>query len=109
MATVTKLKVKKGDKVVILTGRDRGKSGEILKVIPDEQRVIVQGINQVKKHKRATPMSAGTIETIEQPIHVSNVSHIDPKDSKASRTGYKFLKDGTKVRVAKRSGEVLDK
>ncbi len=106
--TASKLKIKKGDTVVVIAGRDKGKRGEVTKVMPTESRVVVAGINQVKKHTRATPMSAGGISTIEQPIHVSNVAHLDPKTDKPTRTGYQIKADGTKVRVA-RSGEALDK
>jgi large subunit ribosomal protein L24 len=105
----TKMKIKKGDKVVVISGSDRGKTGEVIKVMPAESRVIVEGVNQAKKHRRATPMSAGGIETIAQPIHVSNVAHIDPKTSKPTRIGYQISKDGTKIRVAKKSGEAIDK
>lgn len=101
-------KFKKGDKVVVLTGRDRGQQGEILKVLPEDSKLIVSGVNQVKKHNRPTPMSAGGIETKEAPIHVSNVSHVDPKTGKATRVGFKMLDDGRKVRFAKASGEVMD-
>lgn len=103
-----KLKVKKGDRVVVLTGRDKGKKGEILKVIPSELRVIVQGVNVVKKHQRPSPADAGGIKEIEAPIHVSNVAHVDPKTGEATRIGYKVLEDKRKVRVARKSGEVID-
>jgi large subunit ribosomal protein L24 len=76
--SVTKLKIKKGDKVVVITGSDKGKTGEVMKVMPADSRVIVAGINQAKKHRRASPMAAGGIDTIEKSIHVSNVAHIDP-------------------------------
>jgi len=101
-------KIKKGDKVVVTTGRDRGKRGEVLKALPAENRVIVQGVNVVKRHQRATQMSQGGIIEKEAPIHVSNVLHEDPKDGKPTRVGFKVLDDGRKVRVAKRSGEVID-
>ncbi len=107
--TATKLKVKKGDKVIVITGRDKGKTGEIVKVMPEEQRVIVQGINQVKKHRKPSATNAGGMDTIEQPIHVSNVAFFDAKTNKPTRLGSQTLKDGTKVRVAKRSGEVVNK
>lgn len=106
--TKTKLKVKKGDQVVVLTGKDKGKKGEILKTIPSENRVVVKGINVVKKHRRATQAGPGGIEQIEASIHVSNVAHVDPKEQKATRVGVKTLKDGRKVRFAKKSGEVID-
>lgn len=104
-----KLKVKKGDKVLVLTGRDKGKSGEVLKAFPERNKVIVQGINISKKHQRATQTASGGIVERETPIHVSNIAHIDPKDSKPTRIGFKDLEDGTtKVRFARRSGEVID-
>ncbi|WP_028466788.1 MULTISPECIES: 50S ribosomal protein L24 [Nisaea] len=104
----TKFKVKKGDKVVVTTGRDKGKTGEILRVITDENRVLVQGVNMVKRHTRATQTSAGGIIEKEAPVHVSNVAHIDPKSNEPTRVGIRLLEDGRKVRFAKRSGEVLD-
>ena len=104
---MAKLKIKKGDKVVILTGRDKGKQGEVIKAMPAENKVIVQGINIAKRHTRPTQTSGGGIIEKEAPIHVSNVAHIDPKDNKPTRIGFKKLEDGTKVRVARRSGEVI--
>ncbi|WP_339852236.1 50S ribosomal protein L24 [uncultured Nisaea sp.] len=104
----TKFKVKKGDKVVVTTGRDKGKTGEILRVITDENRVLVQGVNMVKRHTRATQTTAGGIIEKEAPVHVSNVAHIDPKSNEPTRVGIRTLEDGRKVRFAKRSGEVLD-
>ncbi|HUJ96952.1 MAG TPA: 50S ribosomal protein L24 [Stellaceae bacterium] len=103
-----KFKIKKGDKVVVITGRDKGKSGEVLRVVRAENRVVVQGVNMVKRHTRPGPGQAGGIVEKEAAIHVSNVAHIDPKSSKPTRVGYKFLGDGRKVRFARRSGEVLD-
>ena len=103
----TKLKVKKGDKVVVITGRDKGKSGEILQVLRAENRVIVQGINMAQRHQRQTMQQEGGIIQKELPIHVSNVALIDPKTEKPTRIGYKM--DGErKIRVARRSGEALD-
>ena len=102
------LKVKTKDKVVVISGRDKGKTGEVLKVLIKENRVIVRGINLVTKHERPSAGTQGGIKEIEAPIHVSNVAHVDPKTSKPTRVGYKFLDDGRKVRVAKRSGEVID-
>jgi len=104
-----KLKVKKGDRVVVLTGRDRGVRGEVLKVMPMENRVIVQGVNIVKRHTRPSPASAGGIEEKEASIHVSNVAHIDPDTDRPTRVGYRVLEDGRKVRFAKRSGEIIDR
>ena len=106
---MAKLKMKKGDKVVVLAGRDKGKSGEVLKVFPERNKVIVQGVNVLKRHQRATTTVSGGIIEREAPIHVSNVAHIDPKDNKLTRIGFKTLEDGTtKVRFARRSGEVID-
>jgi large subunit ribosomal protein L24 len=102
-------KIKKGDTVIVLTGRDKGRTGEVLKVLPDDNRVLVDGVNLVKKHKKASPTSAGGIETMAAPMHISNVAHKDPKSGKATRVGFKFLEDGTKVRFAKASGEVIDR
>lgn len=103
-----KLKIKKGDQVVVLTGRDKGAKGEVLKVIPAESRVVVQGVNVVSKHKKPTQFAAGGIEKIEKSIHVSNVALADPKSGEATRVGIKTLKDGKKVRVAKKSGETVE-
>jgi large subunit ribosomal protein L24 len=103
-----KFKIKKGDKVVVITGRDKGKSGEVLRVVRAENRVVVQGVNMVKRHTRPGPGQSGGIVEKEAAIHVSNVAHIDPKSSKPTRVGYKVLGDGRKVRFARRSGEVLD-
>ncbi|OAN59518.1 50S ribosomal protein L24 [Magnetospirillum moscoviense] len=103
------LNVKKGDKVVVITGKDKGKSGEVLVAYPKEDRVIVQGVNKVKRHTRPTQTNAGGIVEKEASIHVSNVAHADPKDGKPTRVGVKILEDGRKVRVAKRSGEVIDR
>ncbi len=103
-----KFKIKKGDKVVVITGRDKGKTGEVLRVLRAENRVVVQGVNMVKRHTRPGAGQAGGIVEKEAAIHLSNVAHIDPKSSKPTRVGYKILGDGRKVRFAKRSGEVLD-
>jgi large subunit ribosomal protein L24 len=102
-------RIKKGDRVVVLTGRDKGTQGEVLKVIPKEDRVVVQGVHIVKRHRRASMGGEAGIESREAPIHVSNVAHIDPKDGRPTRVGFKTLEDGRKVRFAKRSGEVLDR
>ncbi len=107
--TAVKFKVKKGDQVVVLTGRDKGKTGEIIEVRRDDERVVVRGVNMVKRHQRQTQtQQAGIIEK-EAPIHVSNVALSDPKTGKPTRVGYKTLADGKKVRVAKASGETIDK
>jgi len=102
-----KLKLKKGDQVIVITGKDKGKKGEILRVIPDDLKVVVQGVNVVKKHKKPTQASAGGIEDIELPLHISNVALADPKKGVPTRVGYKLAKDGKKMRVAKKSGETL--
>jgi large subunit ribosomal protein L24 len=103
-----KLKVKKGDKVIVLTGKDRGAKGEVLKVITEENRVIVQGVNMVTRHQKPSQVSTGGIEKKEASIHISNVAIADPKSGKASRVGYKILKDGKKVRIARKSGETVE-
>ena len=104
-----KLKLKKGDKVIVTTGKDKGKTGEITTVFPKENKVVVAGVNMVKRHTKPSQESAGGIISKEMPIHVSNVALVDPKTGKATRVGYKVEKDGHKVRVAKKSGEVVDK
>ena len=101
-----KFKIKKGDKVIVVTGRDKGKEGEVLEVIRAESRIRVQGINIVKRHRRATQTDAGGIISMEAPLHISNVAHIDPESGKATRVGYEE-KDGNKIRIARRSGKAL--
>jgi large subunit ribosomal protein L24 len=105
-------KIKKGDYVQVLSGslkNGKGKKGEVLKVFNNEDRVLVAGVNMVKRHVRPSQADPdGGIKQFEAPIHVSNVAHVDPKDGKPTRVGFKVLKDGKKVRVAKRSGEVID-
>ncbi len=101
-------KIKKGDKVVVLTGRDKGKSGQVMSVNPDEGRAIVDGVNMVKRHQRQTKDREAGIVNKAAPIDLSNLAIADPKDGKASRVGFKILDDGRKVRVAKRSGELID-
>lgn len=102
-----KMKIKKGDQVVVITGKDKGKKGEVLRAIPSESRVVVGGVNVVKKHNKPTQLSAGGVEEKELSIHVSNVAIVDPKKGVATRVGYKAGKDGAKARVAKKSGETL--
>ncbi len=104
-----KLKIKKGDQVMVMAGRDKGKRGEVLRVMPKDDRLIVQGVNMVHRHTRPSAQHPGGIVDKEATIHVSNVAHIDPKTSEATRIGYKTLEDGRKVRFAKRSGEVIDR
>lgn len=103
-----KLKIKKGDKVVVITGRDKGRQGEVVRVMPAENRAVVRGVNVAKRHQKQTAAQEGGIVSKELPIHVSNLALRDPKDGKPTRVGYKTLADGKKVRVAKRSGEVID-
>jgi ribosomal protein L24, bacterial/organelle len=101
-------KIRKGDKVVVLTGRSKGKVGEVLKVMPKEHRAIVQGVNMIKRHVRQTMRTQGGIIEQEAPIDVSNLAHLDPKTKQPTRVGFRFLEDGRKVRFAKRSGEIID-
>lgn len=103
-----KLKIKKGDQVVVLSGDDKGKTGEVVKSMPKEGKVVVQGVNLVKRHTKPSQTTPGGIVTKEAPISVSNVAIVDPKSNKASKIGYKEV-DGKKVRVARKSGEVIDK
>lgn len=101
-------KIKTGDRVVVLTGRSKGVQGEVLKVIADENRVVVRGVNIVKRHQKPSQMDPGGIKNFEAPIHVSNVAHVDPRDGKAVRVGFKTDEHGRKTRFAKRSGESID-
>ena len=103
-----KFKIKKGDTVIVISGKDKGKSGNVTSMITDKNRVFVQGVNIVKKHRKATQESPGKIEEIEASIHISNVSHVDPDTGKPTRIKYEF-KDGLKQRVSVVSGSVLDK
>jgi len=101
-------KIKKGDKVVVLSGRDKGKRGEVIRSLPKDGKVVVAGVNVVTKHKRPSAAGAGGIERVEAPLAVSKVAIEDPKTGQPTRVGFKVLEDGRKVRVAKRSGEVID-
>jgi large subunit ribosomal protein L24 len=101
-------KIKKGDNVVVITGKDKGKTGSVLKVLPEERRVIVQGVNVAKRHTKPRPGQPGGVVEKELSIHVSNVAHIDPKDNKPTRVGFKTI-DGRKLRYAVRSGEMIDR
>jgi large subunit ribosomal protein L24 len=107
--TAVKLKIKKGDEVVVITGRDKGKTGEVVAVDRETMRVTVRGINMVKRHQRPTAQAQGGIIEKELGIHISNVALRDPKTKKATKVGTKVLGDGRKVRVARKSGETLDK
>ncbi len=105
---VNKLRIKKGDLVKVIAGKHKGKEGKIIEVIPADNKVKVSGVNVAKKHKKPSAQGAGGIIEIELPINASNVAYVDPKSGKATRVGYKILKDGKKVRYAKDSGEVID-
>ena len=101
-------KIRKGDKVVVLSGRDKGRTGEVVEVHPRDERVLVRGVNMVKRHQKQTAQQEGGIISKELPIHLSNVALADPKDGKPTRVGFKFQPDGKKVRYAKRSGAEID-
>jgi len=101
-------KIRKGDKVIVLSGRDRGRTGEVVQVMPAESRALVRGIHMVKRHQRQTATQDGGIISKEAPIHLSNLAIADPKDGKPTRVGFKVMPDGKKVRVAKRSGVEID-
>lgn len=102
-----KLKIKKGDQVIAITGRDKGKKGEVLKVLPKEDRVVVAGINTAKRHQKPSMAGAGGIIEKELPIHISNIALVDPKNGRPTKIGLKTLQNGEKVRFAKKSGEVI--
>ncbi|HEV7997047.1 MAG TPA: 50S ribosomal protein L24 [Stellaceae bacterium] len=104
-----KLKIKKGDNVVVVAGRDKGRTGEVLRVIPAERRAVVQGVNMVKRHTKPQMGNPGGIVEKELALHISNIAHVDPASGKPTRIGYRVLDDGRKVRVARRSGEVIDR
>jgi large subunit ribosomal protein L24 len=101
-------KIKKGDKVIVLAGRDKGKSGEVLQVLPGEQTAFVRGVNLVKRHQRQSAKTEGGIVSKEASIHLSNLAVSDPKDNVPTRIGFKILEDGRKVRFAKHSGDLID-
>jgi len=101
-------KIRKGDKVVVITGRDKGRSGEVIEVRPDDNRALVRGIHMVKRHQKQSAQQEGGIVSKEASVHLSNLALADPKDGKPTRVGFTFQKDGKKVRVAKRSGETID-
>ena len=100
-------KIKKGDHVIVLAGRDKGKHGEVVRVMPKEKRALVRGVNIVRRHQKQTASQESGIVSKEGPINLSNLALEDPKDGKPTRVGFKFLEDGKKVRFAKRSGEVI--
>jgi large subunit ribosomal protein L24 len=101
-------KIRKGDKVIVRTGRDKGRTGEVVQVMRSEDRAVVRGVNLVKRHQRQTPTQDGGIISKEASIHLSNLAIADPKDGKPTRVGFKILPDGRKVRFAKRSGVEID-
>jgi large subunit ribosomal protein L24 len=101
-------KIRKGDKVVVLAGKDKGRSGEVLSVQPKEDTAVVRGVNLIRRHQKQSQSQEGGIITKESPIHLSNIALADPKDGKPTRIGFKFEKDGKKVRFAKRSGETIN-
>jgi large subunit ribosomal protein L24 len=101
-------KIRKGDKVVVLAGKDKGRTGEVLRVMPKDDKAVVRGVNQVRRHQKQSQTQEGGIITKEAPIHLSNIALADPKDGKPTRVGFQIQKDGKKVRVAKRSGEVIN-
>jgi large subunit ribosomal protein L24 len=100
-------KIRKGDRVIVLTGRDKGKKGEVLRVDPKDGRAVVQGVNVVRRHTKETAQTQGGIIAREAPIHLSNIAVEDPRDGKPTKVGVKVMQDGSRVRVAKRSGEVI--
>jgi large subunit ribosomal protein L24 len=101
-------RIKKGDQVVVISGRDKGRSGEVIRVMPKEGRALVRGVNMVTRHQRQTAAEQGGLVRKEGPIHLSNIAVADPTDGKPTRIGFKTLEDGRKVRVAKRSGETIN-
>ncbi|MBI3197946.1 MAG: 50S ribosomal protein L24 [Rhodospirillales bacterium] len=104
-----KLKIKKGDRVKVITGGSKGKVGDVLRVLPKEQRVVVSGVNMIKRHTKPSRTESGGIIEREATIHVSNVALLDPKSEKPTKVGFRFLEDGRKVRFARASGETIDR
>jgi large subunit ribosomal protein L24 len=105
----TKLKIRKGDRVKVIAGRSKGKIGDVLRVLPAEQRVVVSGVNVIKRHTKPSRTDSGGIIEREAAIHVSNVAVLDPKSDQPTKVGFKFLEDGRKVRIARASGETIDR
>lgn len=103
-----KFRIKKGDTVCVISGKDKGRTGQVLKVLREDSRLVVQGVNLVKRHQKQTVSQQGGIVQKEASLHISNVAHVDPASQKPTRVGFKFLDDGRKVRVAKRSGETIE-
>ncbi|MFL6689765.1 MAG: 50S ribosomal protein L24 [Alphaproteobacteria bacterium] len=104
----TGARIKKGDRVVVVSGRDKGRKGEVLKMMTKEDRALVSGVNMVKRHQKQTARAQGGIVNREAPVHLSNIAHVDPKTGEPTRIGFRVLGDGRKVRFAKKSGEVID-
>jgi large subunit ribosomal protein L24 len=100
-------KIRKGDKVVVLTGKDKGRNGEVLRVLPKDDKAVVRGVNMIRRHQKQTQSQEGGIISKEAPIHLSNIAVVDPQDGKATRVGFE-VRDGKKVRIAKRSGAVIN-
>lgn len=107
-AKPVKLKIKKGDRIIVTAGRDKGKAGAVIRVFPRENRALVQGVNMVQRHQRQSQTQPGGIVSKESPIHISNIGLADPKTGKPTRIGYKTLDDGRKVRISKASGEEIN-
>ena len=103
-----KFKIKKGDNVIVIAGRDKGRTGAVLRVLRTRNRVLVQGVNMMKRHTKQSAATAGGVVEKEAAIHISNFAHIDPKTSRPTRVGFKILEGGRKVRIARRSGESID-
>ena len=101
-------KIKKGDRVIVLTGRDKGRTGEVIQVMPTDEKALVRGVNMVKRHQKQSMNQEGGIISKEAPIQLSNLAVSDPKDGKPTRVGFRILEDGRKVRFAKRSGDLID-
>ena len=101
-------KIKKGDKVVVLAGKDKGRTGEVVRMMPKDDKAVVRGVNMVRRHQRQSQSQEGGIISKEAPIHISNIALADPKDGKPTRVGFKIMNDGRKVRIAKRSGAEID-
>ncbi len=104
-----KIKLKKGDKIIVISGKNKGTTGELLKIIPNKNRALVRGVNIVKRHTKPTQTNKGGIIEKEATINISNIAYYDEKEKKPSKIGFKFLEDGRKVRLSKKSGEVIDK
>lgn len=102
-------RIKKGDQVIVIAGKDKGRKGEVLSVLPEENRVVVAGVGIITRHQKASMNSEGGLIKREAPIHVSNVAHLDPKSQKPTRVSFKVLEDGRKVRIARKSGEQIDR